>query len=95
MASLTVLLLHLLLLLSSASAWYYSYYGGSLTFTPKGRYSNGIQTFTCYRVPRNCPRTYNMAVYDPDGDKVRCRVPTNPNTNECGLCGLTAGFSFD
>ncbi|XP_032366595.1 uncharacterized protein LOC116685775 [Etheostoma spectabile] len=209
MASLTVLLLHLLLLLSSASAWYYSYYGGSLTFTPKGRYSNGIQTVElhntqtsayCYvngyscssgdcgsqtevtstavsinslhfnwcqydvdskirlnsnlpfeikyptslysyysmgywasnfrsslanwvmtahvdlgtrsdtgesnsspvtamlpllRVPRNCPRTYNMAVYDPDGDKVRCRVPTNPNTNECGLCGLTAGFSFD
>ncbi|XP_034714336.1 uncharacterized protein LOC117935848 [Etheostoma cragini] len=209
MASLTVLLLHLLLMLSSASAWYYSYYGGSMTFTPKGRDSNGTQTVQlhntqtsiyCYvnyyscssgdcgsqtettssavainslhfnwcqydvdnkinlnsnlpfeikyptyvnsyyglgfwasnfrssfgnwvmtahvdlgtrsdtgesnsspvtamlpvlRVPRNCPRTYNMAVFDPDGDKVRCRVPTNPNTNECGLCGLTAGFSFD
>ncbi|TDH17484.1 hypothetical protein EPR50_G00008880 [Perca flavescens] len=209
MASLTVLLLHLLLMLSSASAWYYSYYGGSLTFTPKGQYSDGtykvelhnkqttiycnLNYYSCssgdcgtqtettstgfysnsmgfywcqydtvnkinlnsnlpfeiryptnvspyiglgvwasnfqnsmanwimtahvdlgtrsdtgesnrspitdmlpvLRVTRNCPRSFNMAVFDPDGDKVRCRVPTNSNTNECGLCGLTAGFSLD
>ncbi|KAF1393275.1 hypothetical protein PFLUV_G00036840 [Perca fluviatilis] len=209
MASLTVLLLHLLLMLSSASAWYYSYYGGSLTFTPKAQYSDGtykvelhnkqttiycnLNYYSCssgdcgtqtettstafysnslgfywcqydavnkinlnsnlpfeiryptnvipyiglgvwasnfrnsmgnwimtahvdlgtrsdtgesnrspiidmlpvLRVTRNCPRSFNMAVFDPDGDKVRCRVPTNSNTNECGLCGLTAGFSLD
>ncbi|TDH17485.1 hypothetical protein EPR50_G00008890 [Perca flavescens] len=209
MASLTVLLLHLLLMLSSASAWYYSYYGGSLTFTPKGQYSDGtykvelhnkqttiycnLNYYSCssgdcgtqtettstgfysnsmgfywcqydtvnkinlnsnlpfeiryptnvspyiglgvwasnfqnsmanwimtahvdlgtrsdtgesnrspitdmlpvLRVTRNCPRSFNMAVFDPDGDKVRCRVPTNSNTNECGLCGLTSGFSLD
>uniref|UniRef100_A0A673A2S7 Uncharacterized LOC115439269 n=1 Tax=Sphaeramia orbicularis TaxID=375764 RepID=A0A673A2S7_9TELE len=47
------------------------------------------------RVTRNCPRSFNMTVYDPDGDHVRCRVPTNRNTHECGLCGLTNGITLD
>ncbi|XP_044059403.1 uncharacterized protein LOC122879399 isoform X2 [Siniperca chuatsi] len=47
------------------------------------------------RVPMNCPRSFNMTVFDPDGDHVRCRVPTNQGGYECGLCGLSEGFSFD
>eukprot|EP00064_Thunnus_orientalis_P014960 superscaffoldBa00002690_g15008 len=47
------------------------------------------------RVPRNCPRSFNMTVFDPDGDRVRCRVPTRSSTYECGLCGLVSGFSLD
>ncbi|KAM7424731.1 hypothetical protein PAMA_000878 [Pampus argenteus] len=47
------------------------------------------------RVTRNCPRSFNISVFDPDGDRVRCRVPTSSSTYECGLCGLTSGFSLD
>ncbi|XP_015252195.1 PREDICTED: uncharacterized protein PB18E9.04c-like, partial [Cyprinodon variegatus] len=47
------------------------------------------------RVPRNCPRTFNIPTFDPDGDNVRCRIPTTPATYECALCGLVNGFSFD
>ncbi|XP_040899642.1 uncharacterized protein LOC121185485 [Toxotes jaculatrix] len=47
------------------------------------------------RVPRNCPRSFNIMMFDPDGDRVRCRVPTNSSTSECGLCSLTSGFSLD
>ncbi|KAL7406043.1 hypothetical protein ABVT39_012216 [Epinephelus coioides] len=45
------------------------------------------------RVPRNCPRSFNLTVFDPDGDHVRCR--TGSYYPECGLCGLSAGFSLD
>ncbi|XP_071346017.1 uncharacterized protein [Trachinotus anak] len=45
------------------------------------------------RVSRNCPRTFNMTVFDPDGDRVRCRVPSSGS--ECSLCGLPSGFSLD
>ncbi|XP_078029214.1 uncharacterized protein LOC117260328 [Epinephelus lanceolatus] len=45
------------------------------------------------RVPRNCPRSFNLTVFDPDGDHVRCR--TASSYPECGLCGLSAGFSLD
>ncbi|KAK2920444.1 hypothetical protein Q8A73_002648 [Channa argus] len=47
------------------------------------------------RVPRNCPRSFNVTVFDPDGDQVRCRVPTDPDTNECKLCSLPRDFSLD
>uniref|UniRef100_A0A673A4L7 Uncharacterized LOC115439269 n=1 Tax=Sphaeramia orbicularis TaxID=375764 RepID=A0A673A4L7_9TELE len=47
------------------------------------------------RVTRNCPRSFNMSLFDPDGDHVRCRVPTNRSSHECGLCGLTNGLSLD
>ncbi|XP_049419520.1 uncharacterized protein LOC125880816 [Epinephelus fuscoguttatus] len=45
------------------------------------------------RVPRNCPRSFNLTVFDPDGDHVRCR--TTSSYPECGLCGLSPGFSLD
>ncbi|XP_028258023.1 cell wall protein DAN4-like [Parambassis ranga] len=208
-SSSVLLLLQLLLMVSAASAWYYSYLGGSVTFRPKGRNSDGTyevelrdhqtayycygNSYTCssgdcgsqtqtsssavaansyglnwcdyevttnrqvagnlpfsirypsyynmnygngywvsnvrnsmglwrmtahvdlgtrsdtgqsnqspvtavlpiLRVPQNCPRSFNLTVFDPDGDRVRCRVPTSSSTDECGLCGLTSGLSFD
>ncbi|CAK6978954.1 hypothetical protein L3Q82_008457%2C partial [Scomber scombrus] len=47
------------------------------------------------RVTRNCPRSFNLTMFDPDGDRVRCRVPTSSSTYECSLCGLVGGFSLD
>ncbi|KAG7482669.1 hypothetical protein JOB18_027682 [Solea senegalensis] len=29
------------------------------------------------RVPHNCPRTYNIMAFDPDGDRVRCQYSRN------------------
>ncbi|KAK2920446.1 hypothetical protein Q8A73_002650 [Channa argus] len=52
-------------------------------------------TVPVIRIPRNCPRSLNLTVFDPDGDQVRCRVPTDSSTNECGLCGLPNGFSLN
>ncbi|KAK2854255.1 hypothetical protein Q5P01_006916 [Channa striata] len=52
-------------------------------------------TVPVIRIPRNCPRSLNLTVFDPDGDQVRCRVPTDSSTSECGLCGLPSGFSLN
>ncbi|XP_074513892.1 uncharacterized protein LOC141781858 [Sebastes fasciatus] len=211
MASPTVILLHLLLMVSAASAGYSNYYrffGGSLTFTPKGQNSDGtymvelrnkqttsrcnVNPYSCFyghcgtptqatntivsrnsyraawcqyqtvtkiklngnlpfgiryptrinrrngqgfwastyrsntpwrmmahvdlgtrsdtgesnrspittmqpflRVTRNCPRSFNLTVFDPEGDRVRCRIPTSSNTFECGQCNSVGGFSLD
>ncbi|GLD73381.1 uncharacterized protein AKAME5_002470600 [Lates japonicus] len=67
MASLTLLLLNLLLMASAASAWYmypyYRYYGGSVTFNPKGTNSDGSYvvelrnkqtTYYCYQNGYTC-----------------------------------------
>ncbi|CAN9506614.1 unnamed protein product [Ophioblennius macclurei] len=47
------------------------------------------------RVPRNCNRTFTPALFDPDGDRVGCRVATNSSGFDCGLCGLPGGFTLD
>ncbi|XP_037615104.1 uncharacterized protein LOC119481861 isoform X2 [Sebastes umbrosus] len=47
------------------------------------------------RVTRNCPRSFNLTVFDPEGDRVRCRIPTSSNTFECGQCNSVGGFSLD
>ncbi|XP_040926052.1 uncharacterized protein LOC114852586 [Betta splendens] len=52
-------------------------------------------TLPYIRIPRNCPRSINLTVFDPDGDRFRCRVPTDPSTYECGLCGLPPEFTVD
>ncbi|XP_029000950.1 uncharacterized protein LOC114852601 [Betta splendens] len=52
-------------------------------------------TLPFIRIPRNCPRSINLTVFDPDGDRFRCRVPTDPSTYECGLCGLPPEFTVD
>ncbi|XP_019211762.1 uncharacterized protein LOC100710538 [Oreochromis niloticus] len=43
------------------------------------------------RVPENCPRTYKLMSFDPDGDKVRCRYG-NPGSGECYGCTQHSGF---
>ncbi|XP_055029609.2 uncharacterized protein [Misgurnus anguillicaudatus] len=51
-------------------------------------------TLPFLRVPQNCPRTYNLLAFDPDGDHVRCRYGLEQN-NECGICNQPAGFTLD
>ncbi|XP_023187459.1 uncharacterized protein LOC102230346 isoform X3 [Xiphophorus maculatus] len=46
------------------------------------------------RVPQNCPRTYRLAAFDPDGDRVRCRYGNNQGY-ECDNCHLPSGFQLD
>ncbi|XP_029904533.1 uncharacterized protein LOC115357254 [Myripristis murdjan] len=46
------------------------------------------------RIPRNCPRTYRLTVFDPDGDRVRCRYGLY-DEYECSMCSLPQGFSLD
>ncbi|XP_038149441.1 uncharacterized protein LOC119788853 isoform X1 [Cyprinodon tularosa] len=46
------------------------------------------------RVPENCPRTYKLAAFDPDGDRVRCRYG-NLHGFECDNCHLPSGFQLD
>ncbi|XP_055770169.1 uncharacterized protein LOC129846203 [Salvelinus fontinalis] len=45
------------------------------------------------RVPQNCPRSYNLMAFDPDGDRVRCRYGlVRP---ECDRCDQPSGFQLD
>ncbi|XP_041843059.1 uncharacterized protein LOC121641155 [Melanotaenia boesemani] len=46
------------------------------------------------RVPENCPRTYKLTSYDPDGDRVQCRYGSIANV-ECDQCVTPAGFHLD
>ncbi|CAN9506616.1 unnamed protein product [Ophioblennius macclurei] len=46
------------------------------------------------RVPQNCPRTYKLMSFDPDGDQVRCRYGVLTNV-ECHGCSQPSGFSLD
>ncbi|XP_051953500.1 uncharacterized protein LOC127623210 [Xyrauchen texanus] len=46
------------------------------------------------RVPQNCPRTYRLMAFDPDGDQVRCRYGIQQN-NECDTCDQPSGFQLD
>lgn len=45
-------------------------------------------------VPQNCPRTYHLIAYDPDGDQVRCRYGAQQNV-ECATCDQPSGFQLD
>ncbi|XP_054872662.1 uncharacterized protein LOC111586935 [Amphiprion ocellaris] len=46
------------------------------------------------RIPQNCPRTYKLMTFDPDGDDVRCRYGNLRNI-ECSRCDRPAGFHLD
>uniref|UniRef100_A0AAV2LUB0 ZP domain-containing protein n=1 Tax=Knipowitschia caucasica TaxID=637954 RepID=A0AAV2LUB0_KNICA len=46
------------------------------------------------RVPQNCPRTYNLMTFDPDGDVVRCRYG-HFAAAECYDCRTHHGFSLN
>ncbi|XP_073709984.1 uncharacterized protein [Misgurnus anguillicaudatus] len=46
------------------------------------------------RVPQNCPRTYHLMAFDPDGDQVRCRYGLQQNS-ECDTCDQPSGFNLN
>ncbi|KAM9317903.1 uncharacterized protein KZ484_022334 [Pholidichthys leucotaenia] len=46
------------------------------------------------RVPKNCPRTYKLLSFDPDGDRVKCRYGSVRNV-ECYDCLSHHGFHLD
>ncbi|XP_073319982.1 CUB and zona pellucida-like domain-containing protein 1 [Pagrus major] len=46
------------------------------------------------RVPQNCPRTYKLPSFDPDGDNVRCRYGSIRSV-ECSSCRSPSGFDLD
>ncbi|XP_039510267.1 uncharacterized protein LOC120464801 isoform X2 [Pimephales promelas] len=50
--------------------------------------------FQLLRVPQNCPRTYHLMAYDPDGDQVRCRYGIQQQV-ECDRCDQPSGFSVN
>ncbi|XP_016308526.1 uncharacterized protein LOC107662910 [Sinocyclocheilus anshuiensis] len=51
-------------------------------------------TLQLLRVPQNCPRTYHLVAYDPDGDQVRCRYGAQQHV-ECATCDQPSGFHLD
>ncbi|KAM7014991.1 uncharacterized protein LKV04_013129 [Tautogolabrus adspersus] len=56
--------------------------------------SPDIAILPLLRVPQNCPRTYKLTAFDPDGDKVRCRYGNVQNV-ECGTCDQPSGFHLN
>ncbi|XP_061591457.1 uncharacterized protein LOC133456837 [Cololabis saira] len=62
--------------------------------TGKPNSSPDIAILPFMRVPANCPRTYKLMSYDPDGDRVRCRYGNIPYV-ECVNCNLPQGFHLD
>ncbi|KAM9765033.1 uncharacterized protein ACNS7B_022243 [Menidia menidia] len=54
-------------------------------------------TVPIIRVTRNCPRTFRIPTFDPDGDRVMCSVETYPYARyrSCSLCGLDPAFTLN
>ncbi|XP_053183253.1 uncharacterized protein LOC128366510 [Scomber japonicus] len=110
MASTQVLLLQLLLVSLAAAS---HFYGGTTTFTYKGRNPDGTfkvdirnrdtydgcqyflywNCYSGYCGSNNCPRSYRLMSFDPDGDQVRCRYGTG--STECWACSQHSGFHLD
>ncbi|XP_043960256.1 uncharacterized protein LOC122824097 [Gambusia affinis] len=67
---------------------------GTRSDTRKPNKSPDIAIVPFLRVPQNCPRTYRLAAFDPDGDRVRCRYGSNYGY-ECENCHLPSGFQLD
>lgn len=68
---------------------------GNRSDTGESNRSPIVSTLPVLRVSRNCPRSFNMTVFDPEGDRVRCKTAASSSRFECGLCVLPAGFSLD
>uniref|UniRef100_A0A3P9J5Y4 ZP domain-containing protein n=1 Tax=Oryzias latipes TaxID=8090 RepID=A0A3P9J5Y4_ORYLA len=62
------------------------------TGKPNNSPDTGVLPFM--RVPENCPRSYKLMAFDPDGDRVRCRYG-NYNDRECDRCDQPSGFHLD
>ncbi|XP_030612291.1 CUB and zona pellucida-like domain-containing protein 1 isoform X2 [Archocentrus centrarchus] len=67
---------------------------GERSDTKQPNRSPEIAILPFLRVPQNCPRTYRLMSFDPDGDKVRCRYG-NPGSQECAGCTQHPGFHLD
>ncbi|XP_030613043.1 uncharacterized protein LOC115799885 [Archocentrus centrarchus] len=67
---------------------------GERSDTKQPNRSPEIAILPFLRVPQNCPRTYRLMSFDPDGDKVRCRYG-NPGSQECAECIQNPGFHLD
>ncbi|KAJ4946904.1 hypothetical protein JOQ06_008947 [Pogonophryne albipinna] len=67
---------------------------GSRSDTGKPNRSPDIAILPLLRVPQDCPRTYKLMSFDPDGDTVRCRYGNIRNI-ECSACNQPSGFVLD
>ncbi|KAM7424755.1 hypothetical protein PAMA_000894 [Pampus argenteus] len=67
---------------------------GTRSDTGEPNRSPDIAILPFLRVPQNCPRTYKLMSFDPDGDKVQCRYGNIAGT-ECGTCNQPSGFQLD
>ncbi|KAM8761611.1 uncharacterized protein AB9X84_006625 [Acanthopagrus schlegelii] len=67
---------------------------GTRSDTGKPNRSPDIAILPFLRVPQNCPRTYKLPSFDPDGDNVRCRYG-NIRSVECSSCTSPSGFDLD
>ncbi|XP_034004775.1 uncharacterized protein LOC117497001 [Trematomus bernacchii] len=67
---------------------------GTRSDTGKPNRSPDIAILPFLRVPQNCPRTYKLMSFDPDGDTVRCRYGNIRNI-ECSGCNQPSGFVLD
>ncbi|XP_017295316.1 uncharacterized protein LOC108250109 isoform X2 [Kryptolebias marmoratus] len=67
---------------------------GRRSDTGKPNRSPDIAILPFMRIPQNCPRTYKLASFDPDGDRVRCRYGNIPHL-ECDNCHPIPGFQLD
>ncbi|KAM6980499.1 uncharacterized protein FYW47_000213 [Aplochiton taeniatus] len=56
--------------------------------------SPSISILPFIRNPQNCPRTYNLMAFDPDGDRVQCRYGQS-YLSECTTCKQQSGFTLD
>ncbi|XP_070763457.1 uncharacterized protein [Enoplosus armatus] len=81
---------------NSVSSWRLLTYVdlGTRSDTGKPNKSPDVAILPFLRVPQNCPRTYKLMSFDPDGDKVRCRYGNAIGT-ECGSCSQPSGFHLD
>ncbi|KAM9366736.1 uncharacterized protein ABDE67_003135 [Symphorus nematophorus] len=67
---------------------------GTRSDTGKPNRSPDVAILPFLRVPQNCPRTYKLMAFDPDGDKVRCRNGIIRQV-ECSSCNLPSAFLLD
>ncbi|TDH17486.1 hypothetical protein EPR50_G00008900 [Perca flavescens] len=67
---------------------------GSRSDTGEPNHSPDVAILPFLRVPQNCPRTYKLMSFDPDGDRVRCRYGS-VSDGECGTCNQPSGFILD
>ncbi|KAG8001678.1 hypothetical protein GBF38_017564 [Nibea albiflora] len=67
---------------------------GTRSDTGQPNRSPDVAILHVLRVPQNCPRTYRLMSFDPDGDKVRCRYG-NIRSVECSTCHQPPGFYID